>query len=59
MACNSRRLTHSRLCADTVLRANMLSDDRVDTKRRALRMAEEQKEAELMYRLEAVCEDNR
>ena len=37
----------------------MLSDDRVDTKRRALRMAEEQKEAELMYRLEAVCEDNR
>ena len=33
----------------------MLSDDRVDTKRRLQRMQEDEKQAEMAYRLESVC----
>ena len=43
-----------KLGVDTMLRDNLKSDERVETKRRLARMAEEQAEAQLAYRLEAV-----
>ncbi len=43
-----------KLHEEEVIKANLLSDDRVETKRRLARMAEEQKEYELAYKLDAV-----
>ena len=43
------------LQTDTMLRANQLSDERVQTKRRLRVMGEMQKEQEMALQLEAVC----